>query len=98
MITHIDERRELFEFFGLDYDSVKVLVFKKTATVGNHSHDDKDEYFLLASGKILYLQNGDLYWDSGVPTTFCITAGSHHVIKCTKGSVLVCASKKVEMK
>lgn len=98
MQTHIDDRRELYDFHGLDYDSVKVLVFKKTAVVGNHSHDDKDEYFMLATGRILYLRNGDLCWNRGIPHTFCISAGNYHVIKCTKGSVLVCASKKVEIK
>lgn len=93
MIVHEDDRRMLFDFEG---SSVKaVLVKDETRFIGNHSHLDKDEHFLLIRGRFTFWQVGaEIKHNIEAPHSFDVKKGEYHAFMCEEGSVLLCGSDK----
>jgi hypothetical protein len=90
VFTHEDNRRRLIEFGQGPFAVCKALTAKEGCIVGEHYHRNKDESFLLLSGKATRVVIGDLErFDQEAPQEWHVPRGTYHVFELEEGSVLI---------
>ena len=90
MFVHEDSRRKLIEWANGSFKVCKVLVAKEGCVVGDHYHRNKDESFLLLSGKALSVTIGAAIWGNiEPPYVWEVPRGTYHRFEFTPGSVLL---------
>lgn len=90
MFVHEDNRRKLIDWAAGTFKACKVLVAKENCVVGEHYHRNKDERFLLLSGRAPYVIIGDQTWGNiEAPFVWDVPRGTYHRFEFTPGSVLV---------
>lgn len=88
MFVHEDDRRRLIEIPGGAV--VKAITAKEGCTLGNHYHRNKDEAFLLLSGKARHVIVGEDQWEwIDAPHGWFVPRGTFHVFVLEPGSVLI---------
>lgn len=100
MEKHEDDRRVLFDWAEGDFKSAKALIIKSEEPVGNHSHDNCNEEFLLLQGEFKEMIVGETNWtDVKAPIKITVKRGVYHKFVCSVGSILLCvASEKFNSK
>jgi hypothetical protein len=90
MYVHEDSRRKLIEWANGDFKVCKALIAKENCVVGNHYHRNKDESFLLLSGKAIYVVIGSETWGNvEAPYVWSVPRGNYHRFEFVPGSVLI---------
>lgn len=90
MFVHEDDRRRLIEFGQGPFAVCKAIVAKDGCTLGNHYHRNKDESFLLLSGRARHVIVGDDQWEwIDAPHSWDVPRGTFHVFTLEPGSVLI---------
>lgn len=90
MFVHDDARRRLIEFGQGPFAVCKALTAKAGCVVGEHYHRNKDESFLLLSGRAARVVIGD--WQGSnlpAPQEWHVPRGTYHVFELEAGSVLI---------
>ena len=90
MFVHEDSRRKLIEWANGAFKVCKVLIANEQCIVGDHYHRNKDESFLLLSGKATYVVIGPETWGNiEAPYVWNVPRGSYHRFEFIPGSVLI---------
>lgn len=90
MFVHEDERRKIIDWANGLFRSTKALIAKAGCIVGDHYHRNKDERFLLLSGRASYVVIGNETWGNiEPPYVWDVPRGSYHRFELDEGSVLL---------
>jgi len=91
-----DERRCFIEWIeDTEVCSLKALIMKSDAIVGNHSHKKKDEYFLLLTGTAKKVIIGkEEYTNVNAPFKWVVPRNTYHSFDLESGSILLSAATK----
>jgi quercetin dioxygenase-like cupin family protein len=90
MFVHEDGRRKLVEFAQGEFHCCKALIAKEGCVVGQHYHRNKDEAFLLLTGRASRVVVGPSLWeDVAAPFVWQVPRGEYHAFYLDPGSVLV---------
>ncbi len=96
MFTHEDERRTLIEWATGNFKECKVAIMKQDGVLGNHWHANKDETFLLLSGKAKKVAIGGEEWlDLDGPKVFHVPRHTRHSFYLEKGAILLGAASEL---
>lgn len=96
---HEDDRRILIEWIAdEEFRSAKVVIAKSDQAVGDHYHQQKDEAFLLLTGKAKRVIIGSEEETDVSPfRKWVVPKGVYHLFELEKGSILLgVASKKFD--
>jgi mannose-6-phosphate isomerase-like protein (cupin superfamily) len=94
--THTDDRRTIIDWGEGRIATVKALTMKQDATVGDHYHKNKDEHFLLLSGRANKIVIGDTVKLSvDAPHEFHVPRNTYHRFELMAGSVLLGTASEV---
>jgi mannose-6-phosphate isomerase-like protein (cupin superfamily) len=89
MFIHEDSRRKLIEWANGDFKVAKALIAKAGCVVGDHYHAQKDETFLLLSGRANRVVIGEWRRENvEAPCVFDVPRGTYHLFDLKEGSVL----------
>ena len=87
MFIHEDARRTLIEWSGGRVS--KALIAKSSCTVGDHFHRNKEEKFLLLTGRA-YVTIGDAQPEYvEAPSEFTVPPNTYHAFNLADGSILL---------
>ncbi len=90
MLIHEDSRRKLIEWAQGDFKVSKVVIAKDDCVVGDHYHRNKDERFLLLSGKARRIVLNEQEWlQVEAPYEVEVPRGNYHLFDLEPGSVLL---------
>ena len=90
MFVHEDHRRKIIEWASGSFKVAKALVAKAGCVVGDHYHRNKDETFLLLSGRASYVVIGtDIWGNIEAPYLWEVPRGNYHRFELDDGSVLL---------
>lgn len=91
MFVHEDARRVLIEFGKGPFKVCKAVIVKDSRCVlGDHYHRNKDEEFLLLTGRASRVVVGDSCWeDIAAPFAWKVERGKYHSFQLDAGSVLI---------
>jgi len=91
-----DERRCFIEWVeDTEVCSLKALIMKSDAIVGEHYHKKKDEYFLLLTGTAKKVIIGsEEYININAPYKWVVPKNTSHLFDLEKGSILLSAATK----
>lgn len=90
MFVHEDARRRLIEFGKGPFAVCKALTAKEGCIVGEHFHRNKDESFLLLSGKATRVVIGAFrQFNAQAPQEWHVPRGTFHSFELEAGSVLI---------
>lgn len=91
---NINDRRLLVDWdVNLHCKSIKLLKLAPGSTVGNHYHLEKDELFILVSGRIDKIRLSDrTFSDLTAPAAWLVNRGEYHSYHCDEEVVLMCLS------
>ena len=96
MFVHEDGRRILVEWATGNFKECKVAVMKSPGILGDHWHADKDEVFLLLSGRASQVVIGNkLSLNMVGPCVFEVPRGTYHRFVLEAGSVLLGAATEL---
>ena len=77
------------------FRSAKVVVAKSQQAIGRHYHRNKDEIFLLLSGRaVRAVVGGDVSANVEAPAKWEVPAGAYHEFELEAGSVLLGAATR----
>ncbi len=91
MFINDDSRRTLIEWVSNEnFCLAKAVIVKSRAVIGNHHHNEKNEKFLLLTGRATKVVIGDAeYKDFAAPYVFDVPKGTYHSFECEPGSILL---------
>lgn len=90
MFVHEDERRKLIEWGKGDWKVQKVVIAKANCDVGDHHHANKDEHFMLLSGRAqIAVVGDDMRMFVTAPHEWYVPRGTYHRFVLDEGSILL---------
>ena len=95
-MRHEDNRRIIFDWANGNFKSIKTVFIKEPINIGDHYHKNKDEHFMLVSGKFLELQLGEgTLYNLEAPYIVKVDWGTYHRFVCEPGSILICGATEI---
>jgi mannose-6-phosphate isomerase-like protein (cupin superfamily) len=96
MLINEDDRRTLIEWISDEpFCMTKAVIIKTHSVIGNHYHREKNEKFLLLTGRAQRVIIGDIeQWNVAAPALFDVPKGAFHSFECEAGSILLGVADK----